>query len=46
MPKSLSYWEDLLATGRTLIDVEMGELMLRLDNEQVFFKVFEAIRSY
>ncbi|MCI71586.1 hypothetical protein A2U01_0092849, partial [Trifolium medium] len=24
----------------------MGELMLRLDDEQVCFKVFEAIRSY
>ncbi|PNX55474.1 hypothetical protein L195_g049103 [Trifolium pratense] len=35
-----------LATGRTLIDVEMGELMLRLDDEQVCFKVFEAMKSY
>ncbi|MCI87874.1 hypothetical protein A2U01_0109159, partial [Trifolium medium] len=35
-----------LATGRTLIDVEMGELMLRLDDEHVCFKVFEAMRSY
>ncbi|MCI35561.1 hypothetical protein A2U01_0056782, partial [Trifolium medium] len=31
----------LLATGRALIDVEMGELMFRLDDEQVCFKVFE-----
>ncbi|MCH93279.1 hypothetical protein A2U01_0014227, partial [Trifolium medium] len=35
-----------LATGRTLIDVERGELMLRLDEEQVCFKVFEAIKSH
>ncbi|MCI38505.1 hypothetical protein A2U01_0059733, partial [Trifolium medium] len=35
-----------LATGRTLIDVEMGEIMLRLDDEQVCFKVFEAMKSY
>ncbi|GAU26698.1 hypothetical protein TSUD_314750 [Trifolium subterraneum] len=31
-----------LATGRTLIDVEKGELMFRLDDEQVCFQVFEA----
>jgi hypothetical protein len=33
-----------LATGRTLIDVELGELMLRFQNEQVIFNVFEAMR--
>ncbi|MCI33997.1 hypothetical protein A2U01_0055215, partial [Trifolium medium] len=33
-----------LATGRALIDVEMGELMFRLDDEQVCFKVFEATK--
>ncbi|GAU21459.1 hypothetical protein TSUD_32900 [Trifolium subterraneum] len=31
-----------LATGRTLIDVEKGELMFRLDDEQICFQVFEA----
>ncbi|GAU31161.1 hypothetical protein TSUD_315860 [Trifolium subterraneum] len=31
-----------LATGRTLIDVEKGELMFRLENEQICFQVFEA----
>ncbi|GAU49537.1 hypothetical protein TSUD_74160, partial [Trifolium subterraneum] len=31
-----------LATGRTLIDVEKGELMFHLDDEQVCFQVFEA----
>ena len=31
-----------LATGRTLIDVEEGELILRVQDEQVTFKVFKA----
>ncbi|CAJ2642480.1 unnamed protein product [Trifolium pratense] len=33
-----------LATGRALIDVELGELMLRFQNEQVTFNVFESMR--
>jgi hypothetical protein len=33
-----------LATGRALIDVELGELMLRFQNAQVIFNVFEAMR--
>jgi len=33
-----------LATGRALIDVEMSELMLRFQNEQVVFNIFEAIK--
>ncbi|MCI28191.1 hypothetical protein A2U01_0049391, partial [Trifolium medium] len=33
-----------LATGRALIDVEMGELMFSLDDEKVCFKVFEATK--
>jgi len=33
-----------LATGRTLIDVEMGQLMLRFHNEQVVFNIFEAMK--
>ncbi|MCH82691.1 hypothetical protein A2U01_0003818 [Trifolium medium] len=35
-----------LATGRALIDVELGELMFRLNDEQVCFKVFEASKFY
>jgi len=31
-----------LATGRTLIDVEEGELILRVQDEQVTFRVFKA----
>ncbi|CAJ2663170.1 unnamed protein product [Trifolium pratense] len=31
-----------LATGRALIDVEMGDLMLRLNDEQVNFNIFEG----
>ncbi|GAU28118.1 hypothetical protein TSUD_295550 [Trifolium subterraneum] len=31
-----------LATRRTLIDVEKGELVFRLDDEQICFQVFEA----
>jgi len=33
-----------LATGRALIDVEMGKLMLRFHNEQVVFNIFEAMK--
>ncbi|MCI75466.1 hypothetical protein A2U01_0096735, partial [Trifolium medium] len=33
-----------LATGRPLIDVELGELMLRFQDEQVVFNVFESMR--
>lgn len=33
-----------LATGRALIDVEMEELMLRFQNEQVMFNIFEAMK--
>ncbi|XP_062080787.1 uncharacterized protein LOC133785581 [Humulus lupulus] len=34
-----------LATGRTLIDVEKGELTIRAQDEQVTFKDFNPIRS-
>ncbi|MCI65487.1 hypothetical protein A2U01_0086745, partial [Trifolium medium] len=33
-----------LATGRALIDVEMGELMLRAHEEQIMFNVFMAMK--
>jgi len=33
-----------LPTGRALIDVEMGELMLRFQDEQVVFNIFEAMK--
>ena len=33
-----------LATGLALIDVEMGELMLRFHDEQVVFNIFEAMK--
>jgi hypothetical protein len=35
-----------LATSRALIDVEMGDLMLRLNDESVNFKVFESMEPY
>ncbi|MCI62033.1 hypothetical protein A2U01_0083290, partial [Trifolium medium] len=35
-----------LATGRALIDVERGELMLRIDGEQIMFNVFEAMKRH
>jgi hypothetical protein len=41
---SLILGRSFLATGRALIDVEMGELMLRFQNEQVVFNIFEAIK--
>ncbi|XP_052206778.1 uncharacterized protein LOC127811105 [Diospyros lotus] len=33
-----------LATGRALIDVQKGQLMLRLNDEQITFNVFEALK--
>jgi hypothetical protein len=33
-----------LATGRALIDVEMGQLVLRFHNEKVVFNIFEAMK--
>jgi len=33
-----------LATGRALIDVDMGELMLRFQDEQVVFNIYEAMK--
>ncbi|XP_027338039.1 uncharacterized protein LOC113851970 [Abrus precatorius] len=33
-----------LATGRALIDVQKGELMLRVQDEKVTFNVFEALK--
>ncbi|GAU37119.1 hypothetical protein TSUD_278700 [Trifolium subterraneum] len=35
-----------LATGRTLIDVDMGELMLRTDGEEIMFNVIEAMKRH
>ena len=34
-----------LATGRALIDVEVGELVLRMHNEQLVFHVFKDVHS-
>ena len=33
-----------LATGRTMIDVQRGELKLRVQEDEVKFHVFEAVR--
>ncbi|XP_027337058.1 uncharacterized protein LOC113850695 [Abrus precatorius] len=33
-----------LATGRPLIDVQKGEVMLRVQDEKVIFNVFEALK--
>ena len=33
-----------LATGRTLIDVQKGELTMRVQNEEVTFNVFKAMK--
>ena len=33
-----------LATGRTLIDVQKGELTMRVQDEQVTFNVFKAMK--
>ncbi|XP_062099158.1 uncharacterized protein LOC133805072 [Humulus lupulus] len=41
----ISLGRPFLATGRTLIDVERGELTMRAQDEQVTFKVLNPIRS-
>ncbi|GAU34018.1 hypothetical protein TSUD_393640 [Trifolium subterraneum] len=41
---SLLLGRPFLATGRTLIYVEKGELMIQLDDEQVCFQLFEATK--
>ena len=33
-----------LATGRTIIDVQQGKLTLRLDDEEVVFKIFDSLK--
>ena len=33
-----------LATGRTLIDVAAGELIMRVNDEQVDFNIFKAMK--
>lgn len=38
---SLILGRPLLATGKTLIDVESGELMLLFNNEKIIFNVCE-----
>ena len=38
------YRRPFFATGRTLIDVQEGKLILRVQNEQVTFNVFKAMK--
>ena len=33
-----------LATGKAMINVQLGELKLRVQNDEVKFNVFEAVR--
>ncbi|KAF7844833.1 DNA-directed DNA polymerase [Senna tora] len=42
--QQLSLGRPFLATGRTLIDVQKGELTMRVQNEQVTFNVFKAMK--
>ncbi|GAU40559.1 hypothetical protein TSUD_367620 [Trifolium subterraneum] len=44
--ESLLLGRPFLATGRALIDVELGELMLRTDEEKIMFNVFEAMKRH
>jgi len=34
-----------LATARATLNMELGELMLRYENEHVYYNVFESIKS-
>ncbi|KAL2476014.1 Uncharacterized protein Adt_36750 [Abeliophyllum distichum] len=36
--------QPFLATGRTVIDVQKGELMLKVNDEHITFNVFKAIK--
>jgi hypothetical protein len=44
--ESLLLGRPFLATGRALIDVKVGELMLRTHGEQIMFKVFESMKHH
>ncbi|GAU40179.1 hypothetical protein TSUD_374870 [Trifolium subterraneum] len=44
--ESLLLGRPFLATGRALIEVELGELMLRTDEEKIMFNVFEAMKRH
>ena len=43
---SLILGRSILAIGRALIDVEAGCLMLRMDNEKVYFHKFHSTKLY
>ena len=43
---SLILGRSILAIGRALIDVEVGCLMLRMDNEKVYFHKFHSTKLY
>lgn len=43
---SLRLERPFLATGKALIDMEMGELILRFNNEKVVFNVFEMMQYH
>ena len=42
---SIILGRQFLATGRTLIDVQKGELIMRVNDEQVTFNVLREMRS-
>ena len=41
---SIKFGRPFLATGKALMDVQKGELKLRVQGEEVTFKVFKAIK--
>lgn len=43
---SLILGRPFLEIGRELIDVELGELILRFNKQKVVFNVFEAMRHH
>lgn len=50
MPKDaetpLLLGKSFLATGRALINVELGELILRFNKENIVFSMFEAMKHH
>lgn len=38
------FWKEFLATGRTIIDVQAGELTLRINEARVTINIFKSMK--
>lgn len=41
---SFMFWKEFLATGRTIIDVQAGELTLRVNEARVTISIFKSMK--